>query len=105
MASTLPRERVEADDEMLRRVLDDAFLPALLPALAHATGDLGLLQPDLRPTMTAPGAANGGMTPEQTERAKALAFDALRKFVDGGCVPARTAAKTLASKPERARDT
>jgi 4-hydroxyacetophenone monooxygenase len=95
MASTLPRERVEADDEMLRRVLDDAFLPALLPALAHATGDLGLLQADLRPTMTAPGAANGGMTPEQTERAKALAFDALRKFVDGGCVPAPSSEATV----------
>ena len=95
MASIAPRERVEADDQTLRRVLDDAFLPALLPALAHATGDLGLLQSDLRPTTISPGAPNGGMTPEQQERAKSLAFDALRKFVDGGAVPAPSSEATV----------
>ena len=56
MASIAPRERVEADDETLRRVLDDAFLPALLPALAQATGDLSLLRDDLRPAAIVAGA-------------------------------------------------
>ena len=31
-----------------RRKLEDADLPALLPALAYITGDLSLLRPELR---------------------------------------------------------
>jgi len=81
-------EPIPADDEAIRVALKDAFLPALLPALAQATGDFSLLREELRPPGIAMGAEQGGMTPEQQETARALAFDALtslrgRAFDDG----------------------
>ena len=75
-------EPMAGDDETIRAALDDAFLPALLPALAQATGDLSLLREDLRPPGVAPGGLQGGMTPEQQEGAKAVAFEALRALRD-----------------------
>ncbi|MBF6599530.1 MAG: NAD(P)-binding domain-containing protein [Dehalococcoidia bacterium] len=71
-----------ADDAAIRAALEDAFLPALLPALAQATGDLSLLREELRPPGMAPAVAQGGMTPQQQEQAKALALDALRRLRD-----------------------
>jgi len=79
-------EPIVAGDEAIRRALDDAFLPALLPALAHATGDLSLMREGLLPQALAPGAPQGGMTEEQQATAKDLALDALRKLRDGTIV-------------------
>jgi 4-hydroxyacetophenone monooxygenase len=76
-------EPIIEDDETIRRALADAFLPALLPALAQATGDLSMLRDDLRPLGAIPGVPQGGMTPRQQEAARALAFDALRTLRDG----------------------
>jgi 4-hydroxyacetophenone monooxygenase len=75
--------RIEATDDELRRALEDAFLPALLPALAQATGDRALLREGLLPTALAPGAPQGGMTEEQQQIAKDLSLDALRTLRDG----------------------
>ena len=44
-------EPLTADDDAIRLALQDAFLPALLPALAQATGDFSLLRDELRPYM------------------------------------------------------
>lgn len=49
MAIAYPVEPITLDDEALRRALEDAFLPALLPALAQVTGDMSILSDDLRP--------------------------------------------------------
>ncbi|MEX0750179.1 MAG: NAD(P)/FAD-dependent oxidoreductase [Dehalococcoidia bacterium] len=76
-------EPIVASDDVIRRSLDDAFLPALLPALAHATGDLSLMREGLLPQTLAPGAPQGGMTEEQQATAKDLALDALRHLRDG----------------------
>ncbi len=95
MASVAGSKRVKASDDELRRVVNDAFLPALIAALAHGTGDLSLLRSDLRPVAAVPGAPNGGMTPDQQERANALAFGTLRRFVDAGCVPAPSSRATV----------
>ena len=76
--------RIDASDEELRRALDDAFLPALLPALAQATGDLSILQDDLLPERIMPGGIQAGMTDEQQARARDLAFDALVRLRDHG---------------------
>ena len=76
-------EPILANDAELRRALDDAFLPALLPALAHATGDLSLLRDDLRIANAVPGAEQSGMTPAQQQAARDLAFDALVRLRDG----------------------
>jgi 4-hydroxyacetophenone monooxygenase len=75
----------------MRRALDDAFLPALLPALAQATGDFSLLREDLRPPGVMPGIPQGGMTDEQQAAARALAFDALKALRDGGATAAQRA--------------
>ncbi len=77
MAISRAIEPIPQDDEAIRTALADAFLPALLPALAQATGDFSLLREELRPPGVAMGVEQGGMTAEQQETARALAFDAL----------------------------
>lgn len=73
----------ESDDE-LRHFLEDAELPALMPALAQATGDLSLIAHHLRPPLavspTVP--AQGGMSVEMQAEARELAFEALRRLRD-----------------------
>ncbi|HWS48146.1 MAG TPA: NAD(P)-binding protein [Acidimicrobiia bacterium] len=78
---------VETDDE-LARILEHAEVPPLLPALAYVTGDLALLDDALRPDPLLIGMPQGGLTPEQQARARAIALDALIRFRDGGCRPA-----------------
>jgi 4-hydroxyacetophenone monooxygenase len=78
---------VDATDDELRRLLAEAELPPLLPALAYATGDLSLLRHDLRPDPALIVLPQGGLSPEQQETARELAFDALRRFRDGGSRP------------------
>lgn len=89
MAITHETSPIDADDETIRRYLNDAFLPALLPALAHATGDMSILSEDLRApegAMTI-GVEQGGMTADQQVRARELAMDAIRKLRDGVISP------------------
>ena len=83
MAISRATEPITADDEAIRKALEDAILPALLPALAQATGDFSLLRDDLHPVM-AMGDVQGGLTEEQQETARALALDALKTLRDGG---------------------
>jgi 4-hydroxyacetophenone monooxygenase len=77
----------ESDDE-LRAILEQAEVPPLLPALAYVTGDMSLLQDDLRPDPMLLGMPQGGMTDDQLARARQLALAALIRFRDGGSVPA-----------------
>ncbi len=76
---------ITATDDELRAVLAEAEVPPLLPALAYATGDLSLLRDDLRPDPMLIGLPQGGMSAAQQATARALAFDALVRFRDGGC--------------------
>ncbi|MEO8458429.1 MAG: NAD(P)/FAD-dependent oxidoreductase, partial [Chloroflexota bacterium] len=76
-------ERITADDDAIRKALEDAFLPALIPALAHATGDLSLLRKEIAPPGLAPGVAQGGLTDQQQQIAKEVAFEAMLKLRDG----------------------
>src|SRR2546423_9446324 len=78
---------IESDDE-LRVVLEDAEVPALLPALAYATGDLSVLPDELRPDSSLFLLPNAGLTDEQSAEIRALALDALVRFRDGGSRPA-----------------
>jgi 4-hydroxyacetophenone monooxygenase len=78
----------ETDDE-IRTFLADAEIPPLLPAIAYATGDLSLLDPELRPDPTLVGMPQGGLSEAQQARARDLALGALVRFRDSGC---RTAA-------------
>ena len=63
-------------------MLVQADLPALLPALAHATGDLGLLRRDLMIDALLLGEPQAGLTPEQQDQIRELAFRTLAGLRD-----------------------
>ena len=88
MALARPIEPITATDDELRAALEVADLPALLPALAHVTGDLSVLRDELRIDPLLMGEDQGGLTPEQQERIRALALSTLVAFRDGGSVVA-----------------
>ena len=79
---------ITADDETIRSALAEADIPALLPALAHITGDLSLLRDDLRIDPTLMMEEQAGLTEEQQAAAREVAFAALVRFRDSGSVPA-----------------
>src|SRR6476659_9658999 len=88
MTLAKPIEPITATDDELRAALEGAHLPAILPALAHVTGDLSLLRDDLRVEFSLMIEEQGGLTPEQQEALRALALDTLIAFRDGGSVTA-----------------
>jgi 4-hydroxyacetophenone monooxygenase len=77
----------ESDDE-LRHILEHAEVPPLLPALAYLTGDLSILDEELRPNALLVAMPQGGLTDEQQAKARAIALEVLTRFRDGGCRPA-----------------
>lgn len=81
---------ITGDDATIRAALEHAEIPALLPAVAYATGDLSLLRDDLRPDPARMLEPTMGLSDEQVAEARALAFDALVRFRDAG---GRTAAQ------------
>ena len=73
--------RDEAPDELIAAMLEMAELPALLPALAYLTGDLSLVEPRLRPSMSESEVVvpqQGGMSPQQQCRARSAALEAIK---------------------------
>src|ERR1044072_2543000 len=83
-----PVEPITESDDEIRRALEEAEIPPLLPALAYLTGDLSLLRADLRPDPMLIAMPQGGLTEDQQAEARQLALDALVRYRDGGCVPA-----------------
>lgn len=83
MAVARTTEAITASDEEIAAALEDAFLPALLPALAQATGDFSLLREDLRPAGATPAVPQGGMSAAAQTEAKALALAAIKRLRDG----------------------
>ncbi|GAA4874371.1 flavin-containing monooxygenase [Actinomycetospora straminea] len=80
-----------ADDDALAAAVDAAEMPALLPALAHLTGELDLVDDALRPPLRLlPDRVEpqGGMAPEVVAAARERALAALRRFRDSGMVAA-----------------
>ena len=83
----LPRTEVEpitATDDELRAVLRDAELPALLAALAVATGDMSLLRDELRIDPALAQQPQGGLTEQQQDDIRELALGALIRLRDAG---------------------
>ncbi len=88
MALARPVEPITADDDALKAALLDADVPALLPALALATGDFSLLRDDLRIDPTLMMEEQGGLSETQQEAIRAIAAEVLARFRDGGSIPA-----------------
>jgi 4-hydroxyacetophenone monooxygenase len=88
MTLARPIEPITATDDELRDALTVADLPALLPALAHVTGDLGLLRAELQVDPALMGEDQGGLTPEQQQAIRDLALETLIRFRDGGSITA-----------------
>lgn len=78
-------EPITASDAEIRAMLADADIPSLLPALAHVSGDLTLLRPELRPNPR-PGLLDqpDGMSDEQRDAGRELAFAVLTRWRDAG---------------------
>ncbi len=79
------------DERLLAAAVAGAELPALLPALAHLTGDLTLVDEQLRPPLRLrPDLVEpqGGMSAAAQALGRERAVAALRAFRDGGMVPA-----------------
>jgi 4-hydroxyacetophenone monooxygenase len=84
-AKSLP---IQENDDFIKRMVEDAELPALMMTLAHLTGDLSLIREEFRPPLKAmpTGAeAQGGMSPEIQAKARAAAVDAIIAYRDLGC--------------------
>ena len=79
---------ITEDDAFIRAALQGAEIPALLLALAHATGDLSILREDLRPDPSDLLGAQGGLSEDQLAAARELALDVLRRFRDNGSIAA-----------------
>ena len=89
-------EPLTASDDEIVLALAEAELPALLPALAHLTGDRTLLDPSLRVDPLLINEPQGGLTPDQETRIRALAAAVLGRWRDAGCPrPARPSRELL----------
>ncbi|MBK5222909.1 MAG: NAD(P)/FAD-dependent oxidoreductase [Acidimicrobiia bacterium] len=76
------RDLANTDDEGVRAALEHADVPALLPALAAALGDLTLIPDHLRPRTTAMLDPTWGLSDDERAEARALAFGALVRLRD-----------------------
>jgi 4-hydroxyacetophenone monooxygenase len=76
---------ITEDDETIRAALAEANIPALVPALVHLTGDPSILDGEIRPDASSFVDLQCGVTEEAQAKARALAFEALRAYRDGGC--------------------
>ncbi len=89
---------IDLDDDALRVALEHAVVPALLAAVAGATGDLSLLREELRPQADTVMDPDAGVPPHRQAEGRALALDALRRLRDGETPAiARPDAETLAA--------
>ena len=80
-------EPITATDDEIRAAVAGAhlssFLPALLPALAHALGDDSILTESVRPDGTMIRDESAGLTLEQAHEIRRIAVDALIGVRDG----------------------
>jgi 4-hydroxyacetophenone monooxygenase len=78
---------LNADDDTIRAAVDQAEIPALLPALAALTGDQDLVPDHLRPSAGGLMDPTAGLSEDQQIEARSRAVDALRSLRDRGEVP------------------
>lgn len=74
---------IPADDATLERYLEEANLPALLPAIVQLTGDASLLSRFPAPSSPMMGAVDGDHSEADQSAIRRVAFEALRAYRDG----------------------
>jgi 4-hydroxyacetophenone monooxygenase len=74
----------QTDLKLVDAAVEAAEVPALLPALAWATGDHSLLKPEFRPDPAQAMDPNAGLGPEAIAAARSLASSALRSWLANG---------------------
>ncbi|HET8931502.1 MAG TPA: FAD-dependent oxidoreductase, partial [Acidimicrobiales bacterium] len=79
---TFDGDLAHADDATIRAAVEVADVPALLAALAAATGDTGLLAAEFEPHPAGMGDTTFGLSPEQIAAACSLGVDALIRLRD-----------------------
>ena len=78
-------DAITETDDIIETALLDANVPALMAALVHVTGDVGILDGDIHPDTDNPLDFQCGITAAQQASARAKALQALRAYRDGGC--------------------
>jgi 4-hydroxyacetophenone monooxygenase len=76
---------ITASDDELRDALEAAHVPSLMNSLVHITCDVGYIRGEIKPIAALFQDPQGGISPEDQARARAIAFDVLRAYRDGGC--------------------
>ncbi|MCZ6502087.1 MAG: NAD(P)/FAD-dependent oxidoreductase, partial [Gammaproteobacteria bacterium] len=77
------------DDETIKAALAVAHIPSLVCSLVHLTGNAELVKGDIRPVFEFFGDPQGGLTQEQQQHFRDLAFEALKNYRDNkGKLPA-----------------
>ena len=79
--------KIPADDDALVQSLENANLPALLPAIVQLTGDHSLLERFPPPTPGMMGAVEGNLPEDEAAEIRAVALEALRAHRDGSASP------------------
>ena len=75
---------ITATDEELRAALEAAHVPSLMNALVHVSGDISHIRGDIRPVAALFQDPQGGISREDQTRARAIAFEVLKAYRDGG---------------------
>lgn len=82
MVDVLALPVITDSDETIRVALKEAHIPSLVCSLVHMTGDAQLVRGDIRPILEFFGDPQGGLTEDQQQHFRDIAFDALRKYRD-----------------------
>ena len=82
MVDILELPVIRDTDETIKAALKEAHIPSLVCSLVHMTGDQELVRGDIRPTLELFGDPQGGLTEEQQQHFRDLAFEALKSYRD-----------------------
>jgi 4-hydroxyacetophenone monooxygenase len=87
---------ITEDDVFIERMLRDAHIPVLMMALIHLTGDVSLMDGDIRPKkLTSALGGEGDLTEAQRQKVRSLALDALAKYRERRCPPLKPLAPEI----------
>jgi 4-hydroxyacetophenone monooxygenase len=76
---------ITEDDDFIARALEHASIPTLMMSMIHMSGDLGLLEGEIRPGAAILGDTTGGMTAEGKAEVRRAALGIIKAYRDRGC--------------------